>query len=224
MYDFIKDPTLYNLVRGPLVWIAFIVFIGGSIYRVKSFIDLVKKDKTIMPFISLKYTLRSLIHWLVPFASKSWRRYPVVTTVTFIFHIGLVILPLFVLGHIVLVNESWGIRWWNVSEGFADFMTVVVMICCVFFFLRRLFAPKVKFVTFGDDYLMLAISFLPFLTGFLAYHQVFLPPKIMTILHMLSGEVMLIAIPFTRLAHMFYFFLTRSFMGSQFALWHTRDW
>jgi nitrate reductase gamma subunit len=224
MYDFIKDPTLYNLVRGPFVWIAFIVFIGGSIYRVKSFIDMVKNDKTIMPFISLKYTLRSLLHWLIPFASKSWRRYPVVTTATFIFHIGLVILPIFVLGHIVLVKESWGISWWNVSEGFADFMTVIVMLCCIFFALRRLFAPKVKFVTFGDDYLMLAISLLPFLTGFLAYHQVLLQPKTMTILHMLSGELMLIAIPFTRLAHMFYFFMTRSFMGSQFALWHTRDW
>ena len=70
MYDFIKDPTLYNLVRGPLVWIAFIVFIGGSIYRVNSFIDMVKKDKTIMPFISLKYTLRSLFHWLIPFNSS----------------------------------------------------------------------------------------------------------------------------------------------------------
>ena len=123
MYDFIKDPTLYNLVRGPLVWIAFIVFIGGSIYRLYSFINLVKKDKTIMPFISLKYTLRSLLHWLIPFDSVNWRRHPVITTVTFIFHIGLVILPIFVLGHIILINESWGISWWTVSEGFADLMT-----------------------------------------------------------------------------------------------------
>ncbi len=224
MLDFIRDPSLYTLVRGPLVWIAFIVFIGGSIYRLYSFINLAKKDKTIMPFISLKYTLRSLLHWLVPFASVSWRRYPVVTTVTFIFHIGLVILPIFVLGHIVLINESWGISWWTVSEGFADFMTVIVMLCCIFFFLRRIFAPQVKFVTFSSDYLFLLVSFLPFLTGFLSYHQLLLPNNAMVTLHMLFGEIMLVAIPFTRLVHMFYFFLTRSFMGSQFALWHSRDW
>lgn len=224
MYDFIKDPSLYNFVRGPLVWIAFIIFIGGSSYRIKSFIGLIKKDKTIMPFISLKYTLRSLFHWLVPFASVSWRRYPVITTVTFIFHIGLVILPIFVLGHIVLIKESWGISWWTVSEGFADFMTVIVMLCCTFFFLRRIFAPQVKFVTLSSDHLFLLVSILPFLTGFLAYHQILLPSKTMVTLHMLFGELMLIAIPFTRLFHMFYFFLTRSFMGSQFALWHTRDW
>jgi nitrate reductase gamma subunit len=224
MYEFIKDPTLYNLVRGPLVWFAFIVFIGGSIYRVKSFIDLVKKDKTIMPFISLKYTLRSLFHWLIPFNSVNWRRRPVITVVTFLFHIGLIFTPIFLLSHNILWRESWGITWWTLPEGLADIMTLVVILCCVFFFLRRIFAPEVKFVAFDSDYLILFISFAPFMTGFLAYHQLLLPHKTIVILHILFGEIMLIAIPFTRLFHMFYFFLTRSFMGSQFALWHTRDW
>ena len=224
MLDFLRDPSLYNFVRGPLVWIAFIVFIGGSIYRVKSFIDLVKEDKTILPFISLKATLRSLLHWLIPFASRNWRLNWVVTVFTFPFHIGLVFLPIFLLAHNVLIYESWGISWWTLPEGLADIMTIVVIVSCVFFFFRRIFSPKVKFVTFTFDYLILAISFLPFLTGFLAYHQWLLPHKTMGILHMLFGEIMLITIPFTRLSHMFYFFLTRSWMGSQFALWHTKDW
>lgn len=222
--DFFKDVTLYNLVRGPLVYIAFIVFIGGSIYRLKTFIDLVKKDKTIMPFISLKYTLRSLFHWLIPFNSVNWRRRPVITIVTFFFHIGLVFIPIFLLSHNILWRESWGITWWTLPEGVADIMTLIVIFCCVFFFLRRVFAPEVRFVTFDSDYLMLVISFLPFMTGFLAYHQLLLPHKTMVILHILFGELMLITIPFTRLFHMFYFFLTRSFMGSQAAGWGTRDW
>ncbi len=224
MYDFIKDPTLYNLVRGPLVWIAFIVFIGGSIYRIKSFINLVKKDKTIMPFISLKYTLRSLFHWLIPFNSVNWRRRPVITIVTFLFHIGLVFTPIFLLSHNILWHESWGITWWTLPESTADIMTLIVIFTCIFFFLRRIFAPEVRFVTFDSDYLVLFLTFAPFLTGFLAYHQLLLPHKTMVILHILFGELMLIAIPFTRLFHMFYFFLTRSFMGSQFAGWGTRDW
>jgi len=224
MYDFIKDPTLYNFVRGPLVWIAFIIFIVGSIYRVYSFINLVKKDKTIMPFISLKYTLRSLFHWLIPFNSVNWRRRPVITIVTFLFHLGLVFTPIFLLSHNILWRESWGITWWTLPEEVADIMSLIVIFCCVFFFLRRIFAPEVKFVSFDSDYLILFVSFAPFLTGFLAYHQLLLVHKTMVILHILFGEIMLIAIPFTRLFHMFYFFLTRSFMGSQFALWHSRDW
>jgi nitrate reductase gamma subunit len=224
MLDFIRDPSLYNLLRGPLVWVAFFVFIGGSIYKIRDLVRLAKNEKVVMPYMDLKLSLRSILHWLVPFASVNWRKRWVITTVTFLFHIGLVLLPIFLLAHNVLIYESWGISWWTVSEGFADVMTMIVIGSCIFFALRRVFAPEVRFVTSSDDFLILTISFLPFLTGFLAYHQLLLSPKTMTILHMLFGEIMLIAIPFTRLGHMFYFFLTRSYIGSQFGLWHSRDW
>jgi nitrate reductase gamma subunit len=224
MYDFIKDPSLYNFVRGPLVWIAFLIFVGGSIYQVRNLILLAKKEKVVYPYISLKLTLRSILHWLVPFASVNWRRHPVITTMTFILHIGLVILPIFVLGHIVLIRESWGISWWNISEGLGDALTILVIAACIFFFLRRIFAPEVKFVTFSSDYLILAVTFLPFISGFLAYHQLLLSRETMVILHMIFGSAMLIAVPFTRIIHMFYFFLTRAFMGSDHGYRHSRDW
>jgi nitrate reductase gamma subunit len=224
MYDFIKDPSIYNLVRGPLVWVAFIIFFGGSIYKVREMILLAKKEKVVYPYLSLKYTLRSLLHWLIPFASRNWRRRPMMTIVTFAFHICLVFTPVFLFSHNTLWYESWVISWWTLSEGLADIMTMVVIFGCLYFFIRRLVAPEVKFVTFAADYLILAITFLPFITGFLAYHQLLLSYKLMVTLHMFFGEIMLIAIPFTRLGHMFYFFLTRSYMGSQFAFWHSRDW
>src|SRR4030042_2448066 len=222
--ELLNSTALYNILRGPLVWIACIVFIGGSIYRVNSFIDLVKEDKTILPFISLKATLRSLLHWLVPFASRRWRLKPVFTIMTFLFHICLVFTPILLLSHNILWYESWGITWWTLPESTADIMTIIVIFTCIFFGLRRIFAPEVRFVTLSSDYIILAISFLPFFTGFLAYHQWILPHKAMVNLHILFGEIMLIAIPFTRLGHMFYFFLTRSWMSSNFALWHSKDW
>ena len=224
MLDFIRDPSLYNLLRGPLVWIAFLVFIGGSIYKVREMILLAKNEKVVMPYISLKLTLRSLFHWLIPFNSVNWRLRPVITIVTFLFHIGLVFTPIFLVAHNVLIYESWGIDWWTLPENLADIMTMIVIGSCIFFFLRRIFAPEVKFVTVPDDFLILAITFLPFITAFLAYHQWLLPNKTMVILHMLFGEIMLIAIPFTRLGHMFYFFLTRAYMGSDHGFRHSRDW
>ena len=45
------------------------------------------------------------------------------------------------------------------------------------------------------------------------------------ILHILSGEVLLVAIPFTRLSHMLFAPLTRSYMGSEFGnVRNARDW
>jgi nitrate reductase gamma subunit len=224
MIDFINDPSLYNFVRGPLVWIAFFVFIGGSIYRIRQMVLLAKKEKVVKPYMSFKLSLRSILHWIFPFASINWQRRWFITTITFIFHIGIVILPIFLLAHNVLIYESWGISWWTVSEGLADIWTIMVIGSCIFFFLRRIFAPEVRFVTYADDYLILAIAFLPFISGFLAYHQWLLPHKIMVILHMVFGSLMLIAIPFTRLGHMLYFFLTRAYMGSDQGFRHSQDW
>jgi nitrate reductase gamma subunit len=224
MLDFIRDPSLYTFVRGPLVWIAFLVFIGMSIYKIREMYIMARNEKSVLPFIDSKATLKSILHWIIPFASRNWRNRWPVTVTTFVFHIGLVFTPIFLLSHNILWYESWGISWWSLPEKVGDIMTVLVIITSVIFFFRRVFAPEVKFVTFRSDLLILAISFFPFLTGFLAYHNLLLPYKAMVILHILFGEAMLIAIPFTRLAHMFYFFMTRAWMGSQFALWHSKDW
>lgn len=222
--EFLTSTTLYNILRFYLIWIAFAVFIGGSIYKIRELIQLAKKEKVVLPYINWEGTKRSLLHWLIPFGSRNWRLRPIITIMTFLFHICLVFTPIFLLSHNILWYESWGITWWTLSESLADIMTIIVIFACLFFLGRRLFAPEVRFVTFADDYLILAITFLPFLTGFLAYHQWVLPHKAMLNLHILFGEIMLIAIPFTRLGHMFYFFLTRSYMGSDQRFRHSIDW
>ena len=64
----------------------------------------------------------------------------------------------------------------------------------------------------------------PFITGFLAYHQWF-GYQFFATLHMLAGEIMLVAIPFTRLSHMIFAPFTRAYMGSEFGgVRHARDW
>jgi len=224
MLDFIRDPSIYNLVRGPLVWIAFLVFIGMSVYKVRRLYLMAKNEKVVLPSIKIEAAGRSILHWIVPFGSRNWRmRWPVTIT-TFVFHIGLIFTPIFLLSHNILWYESWGVSWWSLPEKVADMMTLLVIVTSVIFFMRRIFAPEVRFVTSSNDLLILAISFFPFLTGFLAYHSLLLPYKAMLIVHILFGEAMLIAIPFTRLAHMFYFFMTRAFMGSQAAGWGGKDW
>ena len=89
---------------------------------------------------------------------------------------------------------------------------------------RRLKLPEVQYVTSASDYVILAIVAAPFITGFLAYHQWF-AYKWMVILHIVSGEIMLVAIPFTRLSHMIFAPLTRAYMGSEFGkIRPARDW
>lgn len=225
MLEFLISPAVYKFVRGPLVWVALLIFLGGSAYRIYSMISMAKKERVVLPYMSLKYSLRSILHWIIPFGTVNWRRRPVMTIVTFLFHICLIFTPIFLLAHNILWHESWGITWWTLPEGIADIMTLIVIFSCIFFFFRRFIAREVRFVTYPSDFLILAIAFLPFLTGFLAYHQFLLPYRAMTILHILFGEAMLIAIPFTRLSHMLFSGFTRAYTGSEFGMVrHVKDY
>jgi len=215
----------YKLLTGPLAWAAFCIFIGGSLYRLGAMLVLVhKKEKFVFTYMSWKYSFRSILHWMVPFATANWKKHPVLTVVTFAFHLCLFLTPLFLLAHVILWDEAWNISWWTLPDSLADIMTLVVVGACIFYLIRRLSQPEVQYVTDVSDYLILFIVAAPFATGFIAYHQWFNYPLFLN-LHILSGEIMLVAIPFTRLSHMIFSPFTRAYMGSEFGgVRHVKDW
>jgi nitrate reductase gamma subunit len=217
--------AIYAFVAGPLAWAAFLLFFGGLLVRVVQLLVRVNKtEKFIFTYMSWKYSLRSIFHWIIPFGTVNWRRHPVLTVVTFLFHICLLAVPIFLLAHVVLVDETWWLSWWALPDGAADALSLIVIAGCLFFLIRRLTRPEVKFVTDASDYILLIVVAAPFITGFLAYHQ-WVGVRWMTILHMFSGEVMLAAIPFTRLSHMIFSVFTRAYMGSEFGkVRHAQDW
>ena len=216
---------IYQFVSGPLAILAFAVFIAGSLYRlIHMFVLVYRKEKFILSFMSLKYSLRSIFHWITPFASVNMQKHPLMTLVTFTFHICLVITPVFLLSHAVLWDESWNIHLWTLPDPVSDVMTLSVIGCCVFFCVRRIKLPEVRYLTSTSDYVILGMVAAPFVTGFMAYHQWIDYPFFM-VLHILTGEILLVAIPFTRLSHMLFSPFTRAYMGSEFGnVRHARDW
>jgi len=216
--------AIYSIVTGPLAWVSFVLFFGGIVFRLVRLLMLTSRtEKFIFSYMSLKYSLRSIAHWMVPFATVNWRKHPALTVVTFVFHLCLVVTPIFLLSHMVLWDENWGLSWWTLPDAVADDMTVLVILSCIFFLVRRISQPEVQFVTDWTDYVLLAIVAAPFVSGFLAYHHYAV--QWMAIVHMFCGEVMLAIIPFTRLSHMIFSPLTRAYMGSEFGkVRHARDW
>jgi nitrate reductase gamma subunit len=215
---------MYEFIRGPLVWIAFFVFIFGSIYRLVHLFIQTKKDKVVFPYLHFKFGLRSILHWIVPFGSTNMRKKPVFTIVSFLFHICLLITPVFTLGHTLSWEESWGIGWWALPEQVSNIMTIIVIMAGIIFLLRRLSDPAVRYVTALSDYIILTVVLSPFVTGLFAYYQLFDYKTILT-LHIFLGCLWLMIIPFTRIVHMMFFALTRAYMGSEFGyVRNSKDW
>ena len=215
---------IYELVRGPFAWVALIVFVAGSLYRIIAMLVRGKKEPALYPSTSFSGAVRSILHGLIPFGSTYMRRQPLFAIVTIGFHLCLIILPLFLLAHIVLWYESWQILWWSLPDLLADLMAIWVILACIYFIVRRRVVPEVKKVTRPSDILLPAIVLLTFLTGFLAYHQ-WGPYRPIMILLVLAGEILLIAIPFSKLGHMLFFMFSRAYMGAEFGkVLNAREW
>lgn len=216
---------IFSFVRGPMVGIAFAVFVAGSLFRLISMWRLAKKkDSVVFSYISIFFALRSIVHWLLPFASVNMRKHPAMTVAAFLFHICLFAVPIFLSAHIILLKESWNISWWWLPDTTAEMMSWIVIGCCLFFMGRRLMLREVRYLTSISDYFILAVVAAPFISGLWAYHQ-WPAFATATLIHMISGEIMLMIIPFTKLSHMLFFPFTRGYMGSEFgAVRHAKDW
>jgi hypothetical protein len=204
---------MYSFLAGPALWVTFIVFFGGLFFRILYLYRLSrKKDPVLYNHADLRWGMISIIRWLIPLGSVSMRQQPVFTLMVYIFHITLLAVPLFLSAHNILWDESWGISLWSLPNGLIDVMTIILLITIIFFVIRRLVRSEVRIITGIWDYTLLGLTALPFLTGLLAYHQVG-HYETMMILHLLTAHLILILIPFTKLAHMILFFFTRAFIG-----------
>ena len=215
----------YVFVSGPLAWIAWGFFLIGSIYRLVSMYALAKaKDGSSLAYMTWFYSLRSIANWLIPFRTKGWQSDPLMTVTTFLFHIGFLLVAVFLGAHVVLWDTAFGISLPSLPDGIGDAVSFVVIATCAVFAYRRFALPHVKGVTRGKDWFTLILVALPFITGVLAYHQVG-PALLMTTLHVLAGELLLALIPFTRLSHALFALFTRAYMGSEFGgVRHVNDW
>ncbi|CAO0824182.1 Protein DVU_0532 [Desulfarculales bacterium] len=206
---------LYEFLRGSGAWIAFVVFFLGLVVRAAYLWGLSKeRDKVFYNHFDWSWTWRSIIHWLIPLGSVSFRRQPVFGLVFWIFHVCLLAVPLFLSAHNVLWDEAFGMSLPSLPDKWADYSTMAVIASVAFLFIRRLARAEVRLLSSGWDYLLLLLVLAPFLTGFLAYRQIG-SYDLMLNLHIFSGELMLALVPFSKLGHIVLFFFTRAFIGSE---------
>lgn len=213
---------MYQFLTGPMLWVTFIIFFGGLTWRVVWYIRGLDWQLDRVAYrtqwkLGVKGAIQSIIHWLIPYYSHGWRAKPIYTLIFFVFHIGLIVVPLFLIGHAVILQERWGIEWPTISMGWADALTIAVLVCTVFIIIRRIALPEVRIITTLYDYFLLLLTATPFLSGFLVVHQAG-NYNFWLYTHIISSELLLIAIPFTKLFHVVGFFLSRAQIGMDFGI------
>ncbi len=220
---------MYELARGPLMWVATVIFLAGIIYRsIQLYLLTRKKERALYSAAPVKPKDRTpeerKMDLIVAFKHSLLGTHPIMAIISTIFHSFIFIIPLFLLGHNLLLYESWGLSLFSLPDWLCDTLTAIFILIGLFFLLRRLIVPQVRIISTAYDYLVLGITVAPFLSGFFAYHQWFDYKTVITI-HMLVGELMLMVIPFTKIGHMVFFFFVRIFIGSEYSFGRgSREW
>jgi len=218
---------IYNLIQGPLVWLSLTVFIAGIAFQTWRLTKMMQpnlndrripeKELIAPKALSKKENfLRKLFFLKLSVLGVN----PLVVFISLIFHLCLLITPVFVTAHAVLLEKFFGIgwlSWFSWSPQTTHFTTGIVLACGFFFVVRRVIIRRVRAITTIYDFMMLALALTPFLTGYLA-HEGMGDYSGMIALHILSGELMLILIPFSKFFHMIFFFLSRFTIVNEYSL------
>jgi ferredoxin len=184
-----------SFVEGPLLWIVFFIFIVGALTRLTFFLHTIKGSNKAKE-LGWKHLSTTFFRLFLPFHRALVKR-PLYSTLRYIFHICLFIVPVFLSGHIVLWEESrfeWA--WTALPDRWADGMTLIVLFFAICFLFRHIAIRDVRLNTSKSHYFLIILVGLPFMTGwFLAHGNLDSVPFIgdnIQIIHVLSSEAMLL--------------------------------
>ncbi len=146
----------------------------------------------------------------------TFARAPFNVVVGWIWHIGFITALLLFIPHIELFRGVLGIAWPGLPNPVVDAVTAITILALVATLVHRTQHPVKKHISTPEDYLVWAVTFMPVLTGYLAYHRLVNPYPLILGLHILSVNLFLVVFPFTKLTHVFTAFIARWYNGAIF--------
>jgi nitrate reductase gamma subunit len=196
--------TWLRWAMGPLFWTALIFMIFGLLRHLaltvwEGAMAYRRAGDKDIPFRKL---LGTTLRWLVPLDRLGNRWLFSITTL--LFHVGVILVPLFLAGHIELWRRGVGLSWPALPNGLATTLTWVVIVTALAVVVQRIAAKDSRALSRFQDYALPLFIAVPFLSGFLVMHPAWNPfsrdPTLLV--HVMSANLLMFMVPLTKLSHM----------------------
>jgi len=195
--------NLLELARGPLFRLAFALMILGTmrqvILTIIGYLEARKKagDKN----INTGGLAIETIKWLVPF--RYVKKRGLYSLTSFLFHIGLVLVPIFFAGHIRLWAGAIGITWPALPGPISDWLALLTVVSGIGLIAGRLWNSRSRALSRFQDWFFTPMIVLVFITGYLAAHPQSSPIgyREVMIVHVLGADLIMLLLPFSKLIH-----------------------
>lgn len=205
-----NEVELLNWARGPGLAYATIIMVFGLTLRVIEILSLGRpKELAEVRSSGVEDGLKLILKRSLP-EVRNWRY----ITASYIFHIGLLVIIFFFIPHTQLFRDVFGMFWGGWPNYIIDFFTVLSIAAMLYTLVQRFFNPTRRILTKVPDYIVWVLTFLPLVTGYMAFHRLGFDYTTMLALHILSVEALMIAMPMTKLTHVVTFIMSRWYLGS----------
>ncbi|OIO58609.1 MAG: hypothetical protein COX57_13025 [Alphaproteobacteria bacterium CG_4_10_14_0_2_um_filter_63_37] len=130
-----------------------------------------------------------------------------------LFHLGLLVIVFFFGPHLLFIHDLTGLFWPALPAPVIDGVAVVTMVTLLAVLFHRLTTPVLRLMSDTNDYIAWLLTFLPILTGYLTIHNLTPNYPLTLAIHIMSFELLLVLLPFTKLAHTGLIFVSRFLTG-----------
>lgn len=210
--------------RGPIFRACFAVMLLGlarvlvlNTASIASLVYRTRKNGREVPWGTI---LRATLQWTFP-VKKGFEARAVFSATSMLFHICIIITPIFLEAHILLWERGLGISWPAISNVAADYLTLLAVVTGVALLVQRVGARASRAISRPQDYFLPLLLITPFASGYLAMHPHLNPFGYdgSMLVHVMSANLIFVLIPFTKMSHVVLFPGTQliSEMG-----WHLR--
>jgi nitrate reductase gamma subunit len=214
---------LLGFVRGPALAFALSVFFLGAAWRLLALLRFRAARDQSRPRAGASDVVKSTLAHLWP-RTAFRRATPALSVNALAWHLALALVFLGFVPHIAFVKRLTGVSWPAPPGWIFGVAVAVCLFGLLFALMMRLASPVTRLLSGFDDYASWVLTTLPFLTGMAA---IYLPldsaypwqpdrPAALAI-HLLSVELLLVWLPFGKLAHAFLAFFSRGATASAFA-------
>ncbi len=203
---------LLQFARGPALWASLAVLLAGSLWRVLGILRLGAKPDLSEPRSTRLFAgaMRGIVARMVPrveFRLRTklgfWNGY--------VYHVGLAVIVFGYLPHIQFVERLTGLAWPPLPDAVVYVCVGLTFVSLFIALMERLTDPVRRLLSGFDDYFSWAVVVLPLATGMVAIQQ---SDPLPLAIHLLSVELLVVWLPFGKLAHAFLVFASRGVTGA----------
>jgi nitrate reductase gamma subunit len=202
---------LVELFKGPLFALTFGIMVLGllRLFLIQIYTIVTGKGRRLFN-APWRKIIRETLSWIIPF--RHFIKGTVLFSLaSFVFHIGVILVPVFLVDHVVLWEEFLDVNLPAISHGVADALTLTTIACLCTLLGCRVFVRRHRCVSRPIDYGLIVCIIMPFATGFLLAHPSINPFRwdVLMLIHLVSAESLFLLVPFTKLAHVVLFMFDR---------------